>query len=373
MIVLDIFMVKIGLDTNAFQDNWFAQGEAFTLLSDFLSKGEGHAYVSEITVREHVRHFEEKAPQLETKAKTALSLLSKLLLDGPVPEIPHPAAVGTFDSAFRHRLQELKIEVLAIPSVPHAILLERDLGKTKPFDANGKGYRDALIWISFLEMIDRDTKRAVFITANSKDFGGDTDGAFHADLQAEIEARSHDCHSSRYASPKHLADDLVRPRLRALADEEAKTQELLEKIKSNNFNPFMLTDVVIDGLETYEAREVNGIFLAGDVPLEEPLWATMVSDPDNVEAIALYFLSTGNFICEGTCDATATVQGFLDKFEAFNQEGNGNAFVSTPNWNEHYSEVEVSNVPVKITFSFEFEAHSKEVSKFEITTVESLW
>jgi hypothetical protein len=38
-------MIKIGLDTNAFYENWLARGEAFKLLAEFIVKGKAHAYV----------------------------------------------------------------------------------------------------------------------------------------------------------------------------------------------------------------------------------------------------------------------------------------------------------------------------------------
>ena len=108
------------------------------------------------------------------------------------------------------------------------------------------------------------------------------------------------------------------------------------------------------------------------IPLEEPIWVTILDEPENIDATALFRLASNSFVCEGTAEVNATVEGFLDKFEAFNQSELGNVFISDPDWNEHYSEVEVSEVPAKVTFSFEFDADSSEISKFEVTNVESL-
>jgi hypothetical protein len=42
-----------------------------------------------------------------------------------------------------------------------------------------------------------------------------------------------------------------------------------------------------------------------------------------------------------------------------------------PDHNEHYAEVEVPNVPARITFSFEFTDGEPDIWKFEVTKVES--
>jgi hypothetical protein len=62
----------------------------------------------------------------------------------------------------------------------------------------------------------------------------------------------------------------------------------------------------------------------------------------------------------------------LDKFAAFNESECGAVFITDPHWNEGYSEVEVSNVPARVTFSFEFDRKTGEVQRFEVTKVESI-
>jgi hypothetical protein len=365
-------MIKIAFDTTSFQDNWLAQGEAFTLLEDFIAKGEAKGYVSEITVLEHLRHREEQGPALVKKAEVALSKVSDLLTESPVPKLPALRDAATFESEFRSRLKRLGIEIMPFPAVSHSILVKRDLARLKPFDPNGKGYRDALIWLGFLDVLDSTTEKVIFVTNNTKDFCGSGETELHTQLITEIQQRSLSCSALLYASPKALVEGFVRPRLRALAELEVKTQEILSKIKSDDYPHFNLAKVVAEGLETFEAQEGEGIFFADDVPLEEPIYVTMVNGPENVEATALYRLKGGTFVCEGTAEVTATVQGFLDKFEAFNQSELGVVFISTANWNDHYSEVEVTDVPATITFSFEFEAESPEVLTFETIKVESL-
>jgi hypothetical protein len=153
--------------------------------------------------------------------------------------------------------------------------------------------------------------------------------------------------------------------------EAAKVEKLLKSIQNSKFKGFILEDVVAEGLENFEAQEPEGVFYAGDSALEEPLYVTSIESPEEIKATGLYKLQNGNYLCEGTADVRATVEGYLEKFEAFQVSQEGHAFVSDANWNEHYSEVEVSGLPAIVSFSFEFVKSSGIIEKFEITKIES--
>lgn len=364
-------MVIIGLDTNAFQNNWFAEGEAFKLLADFVAKKEARVYVSEITIREHAGHYIKQAADALAKAKASISHLSKFLLAGPAPSLAALCDPSAFEPAFRKRLTELGIEVIRITDIKHSTLIERDLGQIRPFGSSGKGYRDALIWLGFLSTIDTSTEKVIFVTSNSKDFGENGDQALHSDLLNEIKQKAPGCSGVVYSSPKLLVEQVIKPRLKAISQEEAKTQEILAKLQSNTYEYFTVADIVDAKLDTFSGQETSGEFKAGLAPLEGPIWVTILEDAEHAEVTDLFRLANGTFLCEGRAEVTATVEGFLDKFEASYQSELDNVFISDPNWNDHYSEVEVSNVRAEITFSFEFKAESDAVANFEITKVES--
>lgn len=367
-------MIKICLDTNTLHDNWLASGEAFTFLGELIAKGGCKAFISEVSILEHVRHFERKASQIESELKSNLANYSKLFVDDSKAIVPPTLCdVPTFEKRFRERLGELGIVTLKIPTIPHSELIARDLAEEKPFLPTGKGYRDALTWLGFLSAIDEDTTKAIVVTNDSNDYCGDDKSKLHPHLAAEVHEKNPNCIDVRFASPQKLADELIKPLLKSLAEEDAKTTTTLKRIQSGTYKAFNLEDVLIGGLENYESQEAEGTFYGGDVPLEEPIWVTMVSNPSDIEAAELYKLSNGHYVCEGTAEVSATVEGFLDKFEAFNQSERGHVYVSTPNWTEHYSEVEVTDVPARITFSFEFEEGSPDILKFEVTKIESTY
>jgi hypothetical protein len=219
--------------------------------------------------------------------------------------------------------------------------------------------------------VDQSTDTAVLVTNDANDYCGEDQATLHPDLVEEIHQNNPGCSVLRFASPQKLDEGLVKPMLKALAEEEAKTQGLLKKIQLGKYDYFKLEDVVTEAVKNLGSREVDGPFFAGDVQLEQPIWVATVEDPEDIEALALYKLEDGTFVCDGSAAVTATVEGYLDKFEAFNQSELGNVFVSDANWNDHYSEVEVSGVPAIIRFSFEFEPESSETTGFEVTNIES--
>jgi hypothetical protein len=75
-------MIKIGFDTNAFHENWLTRGEAFALIAEFIVKGKTRAYISEISICEHITHYKKQAPAIAARAKASISQLSRLLLHG---------------------------------------------------------------------------------------------------------------------------------------------------------------------------------------------------------------------------------------------------------------------------------------------------
>jgi hypothetical protein len=364
-------MIKIGIDTNAFQGNWLAQGESFTLLADFIAKGYANAFVSEVTVLEHVRHFKQQGPAELAKIKSSISQLAGVIAGVPSPTNLSLIDTNKFEEMFRNRLKEVGIGILPIPKTPHDAMVQRDLAEKKPFDKKGKGYRDALIWLSFLDVIDSTTKNAIWVTSNAGDFGGSKEMELHPDLIPELLEKNPNCTTSRYSTPKMLVDTVVKPLLKAAAEKEAKTQEMLHKLQHNEL-PFHLSDVVEEGLEKFSPKAQDGNFYAGYVELEPPIWVWLIEAPENISPVAVYQLENGTFVCEGTASATASVDGFLDKFEAVDAASAGHAYITDLHWNDHYSEVEVTDVAVYIAFSFTFLPDPPDIRNFEVTTITGL-
>lgn len=116
------------------------------------------------------------------------------------PELESVSSAQVVEELFSTRLNEWGILTLKLPDVPHAEILAKDIGRRKPFDDSGRGYRDALIWHSILEFAQQEEtdgdapEEVYFVTDNSSDFAG-PDGELDSTLLAEaaekVESRVH--------------------------------------------------------------------------------------------------------------------------------------------------------------------------------------
>lgn len=80
-------------------------------------------------------------------------------------------------------------QVLADPTVSHSELVDRVLARRRPFSAGERGYRDALIWYSTLEVAQ--TGPVILLTANTKDFATQVEGHHQLanDLVVDLKSR----------------------------------------------------------------------------------------------------------------------------------------------------------------------------------------
>jgi len=88
-------------------------------------------------------------------------------------------------------LRDLKARIVPFPKVGHAELVQRALAPIKPFVESGRGYRDALIWYTILELLQATTSDLVFVSQNSEDWCGKhkEEFVFHSDLLEELHAK----------------------------------------------------------------------------------------------------------------------------------------------------------------------------------------
>ena len=106
-----------------------------------------------------------------------------------------PKELGIDNYDFRALLKENVESVgeLDYDCLSHSEIVKRALIDKKPFIKGEKGYRDTLIWLSFLDYLVREniSEEVIFITENKSDFFKMKDGIpkFHQDLESDIAER----------------------------------------------------------------------------------------------------------------------------------------------------------------------------------------
>ena len=208
------------IDTSELHDQKRLEGNLLRLFLLAKSLTKHRVCIPEVVLAEHRRAsrtaMQKSAATIEKELKVLARYWDKL-------DIKLPDVDREFDKWQRwidERLRVAGIEILPYPNISHASIAERDLSRRKPFNDSGKGYRDALIWESVLELATNSSDHVVFISSNSSDFS--QAGNLHPDLASDLAERRLQGRVSlaiglSNALEKHL-NDLLPPSDQALRD-----------------------------------------------------------------------------------------------------------------------------------------------------------
>ncbi|WAC50544.1 PIN domain-containing protein [Frigoribacterium sp. SL97] len=91
------------------------------------------------------------------------------------------------------QLEALGVKLLPTERVSHDELADRAVGRVRPFDSSGGGYRDTLHWFSFMEQLSAGPAHSYVLVSNDNIFYAGTKGPemleAHADLIEEARGR----------------------------------------------------------------------------------------------------------------------------------------------------------------------------------------
>ncbi|MCU1523759.1 MAG: hypothetical protein JWO18_653 [Microbacteriaceae bacterium] len=192
-------MDHLVIDTNYLYRDPVLESAAWNNLVTLQRDGRAKLYLPLVALREHMRHEEQPRHQAINsaiagyrEAHTSLSDLGLTLPPLDVGSLRHQrdeiAETREFEAEFRARLDESNVTLLPYPAVDGEHLADAYFIPRKPFNANGEGTADYLIWRSFVELLHSvdPADRVVLISSNTNDFTHD--GALHPDLVRGLEA-----------------------------------------------------------------------------------------------------------------------------------------------------------------------------------------
>ncbi len=162
------------LDTNIFYRDFLLRSNAFRILLESLKYVPARLCVPEIVLDETVAKYREALGERLVADTRARRRVGEILLQPPLAERPvsdEHAAVQAYEAHLKARLAEAGTKFLPYPEESHKKVVERALRREKPFDTQGRGYRDYLIWASLrAEMSHAAEESVVLVTANTGDF-----------------------------------------------------------------------------------------------------------------------------------------------------------------------------------------------------------
>ena len=164
--------MAIFLDTNVV---WkLPEHEQWGLLPSFLSdaKSQGlKVYLPDIVAREWLQHRREKAAASVAKAAESGRHLSQYSKEWAQMKLPSSGYLDrTVETEERRRLQSLGLVLLDPPEFDIAALSNAAARKRAPFRDANKGFKDELIVLTMLEIIDKGDYKSVMLISKDKVF-----------------------------------------------------------------------------------------------------------------------------------------------------------------------------------------------------------
>lgn len=142
------------LDANVIVGNPLLRGRQWDAVVDAVASEALDLYVPELAVDEAVARYRDSATLREREAKKALKTWppkSRDLIQDAVSASDTFAA--EYESLLRTRLEQMGAEIVDYPDVEHRDVARRAISRSAPFDSEGNGYRDALHWYAFVNLL----------------------------------------------------------------------------------------------------------------------------------------------------------------------------------------------------------------------------
>ena len=188
----------------------YLESAAGRLLRDEATAGRLRLAVPEVVLIESEANHRRAVREEESKLASARDALRQL-------RAPQGGDLAPRRLCYRTDLEEILsqagAEILPIPSTPHGQLIAKAIERRRPFNRKGSGYRDALIWESVLELLERGPGPVALVSNDRDAFPDKPDNPkLAADLVRELADRGHPGRVALYFFLKDFTTTLPRAR-----------------------------------------------------------------------------------------------------------------------------------------------------------------
>jgi hypothetical protein len=183
-------MQALYIDTEVMFQDLELRRAGFSLLRAKLTTTNAvRLLVSEVVLLESTNHYRRSLEKSLIAYEKAVKDLRSLLPEVKVDDSPDPSTVNFATSEYGKRIREtLKsfgAQIVPLPNISHRQVVERAISKRRPFDENGRGFNDVMIWLSLVNFLRTNTfDKVILVTNNTKDFA--KDGVVLDDLAQDL-------------------------------------------------------------------------------------------------------------------------------------------------------------------------------------------
>lgn len=341
--------MKIIFDTNIIHEDFFLSHANFVAMCITAAKCGIDILMPKIVVDEFINQYREKLEEVDTEVNKAVRLIEQIdkirMFQSIFPASEKDKLIRQYPETLSKRMEELEIKVLPYPNVSHEIIVARDLHRRRPFQRNGKGYRDALIWESILSvlkpaLIESSEPQVIFINKNTSDF---CDGnELHPHLKSDLKDKSVPVEDVKiFTNIADVVKQFIKPR-----------QEQLENLKNHLSSSALIGNISIEKHLTDLMDRQLDLFLNdygsgyGGYDYHGPVLGILESpelkDLTDVryEITDVRRLSDTRIIMDISVEANAYVEGFIYKPDRYLYDDAEIYSIIVEDWNNYYSLVE---------------------------------
>ena len=180
--------MHIVLDANIVIREGFGNSGDFRLLLSTLDVLQHNLYVPQLVIEEVLSEFERARDRRARRVTNDLAWLSRHLgldLPSPIAAPDKRIRAGLFRNRLIAQFNSPNCSIIGYPDTPHEDLVKRATTRRKPFNQNGAGYRDSLIWETTLSLATELNTQVALLSGNTNDFW-DERGTLHQDLIEDL-------------------------------------------------------------------------------------------------------------------------------------------------------------------------------------------
>ncbi|WP_233963338.1 PIN domain-containing protein [Pectobacterium versatile] len=215
--------MNICIDTNIFFDNFYIKSTNLKLILNFINNAEHVLLLPDVVLMEIESHFTKGRKEAVKSLDKAIREYNKFVPIGYEDSLDffiecngidnHSPDQYSFLKEIKKHIAENRVIILHSMEVSHEIILEKLINNKKPFKENGVGYKDVLIWLSFINYIKNKGCSGdvfCFLSENIYDFSHikkekkDEGVDFHPDLKSDLEKIDADIEVNYCESIKNL-------------------------------------------------------------------------------------------------------------------------------------------------------------------------
>lgn len=223
------------LDANYLVADWRLTSLPSMLLRHMTWEYRWQVAIPQVALSEAAATFQRAVDEVETATSALMKKRRRL---GFPHDLPPSEPVNYLD--YMAELLDEKVlgfEILPVPEVGHADLIERAVHRRPPFDAKGSGYRDALIWASVVELVA--DGHEVVLASLDNDFAG-PEGQLDASLAAEV---------AELKGTVVLVKNLGTWLIGKLPWESPNVGAALADANEREFSKYLMESDIVDGLD----------------------------------------------------------------------------------------------------------------------------